>query len=148
MEITDAVFSIRPRFAHLIFGCTKKHELRRRRPALLPGFIICVYVTKPVQAIVGHFAVGEVLSGPPKHIWSLVAQTCGLDQEAFRNYFTNCMQSHAISVRDPVLWPQPLTLAEIREVDPGFHPPQQYSFLRRHGRLQVALRSRLATYGE
>lgn len=54
------LISIRPVYANKIFDGSKTVELRRVRPRLETGSVVLVYVSNPVQALMGMFQVSTL----------------------------------------------------------------------------------------
>jgi len=124
------LMSIRPQYSRAIFQGRKKYELRKLAgvPVVEEGSVIVVYSTKPEQRIIGEFRAGRVVVGSPERVWALVSGPgSGLGRDAYA-YIRGGRRAMAIEVRDPRLYPRPVTLEEMRRVIPGWQPP--FSFRR------------------
>jgi predicted transcriptional regulator len=63
MTDTTLLLSLRPEFAELVFAGVKKVEFRRVRPRVQANEWVLVYVSTPVQALVGAIQVANVIDG-------------------------------------------------------------------------------------
>jgi predicted transcriptional regulator len=111
---------IEPEWAIAILRSTKKWELRTKRPAIDRGDIVVVYARAPLKAVVGYFTVGEIVSGTPRAIWSVVGGEVASTRRAYFRRFADSPHVHAIQVRRP------------RRVDPfapAFRVGQGWRFL-------------------
>lgn len=131
MERRYALFAVKPEFADALINGRKEFELRRTRPSLRAGDVVYVYSTSPVKAVIGSFLCGEIVEGSPTGIWSEIGQGTELTRRRFRDYFRQAGRAYAIEVTSPRKFAQPLTLSDLREALPGFHPPQSYRFVPR-----------------
>ena len=122
---SSVLMSLRPRYADAILTGEKTVELRRRRPSFPPGTNVLIYSSSPDQRVLGSFAAGAVLEGPPADLWPAIRQRAGVSREEFDAYFAGCEIAYAIEVSNP------------RRLSPsqlGMRPPQSYLFLRRSHR--------------
>jgi predicted transcriptional regulator len=92
---------IDPEWAIAILRGTKKWELRTKRPAIDRGDVVVVYASAPLKAIVGSFTVGEIVSGAPRAIWSVVGGEVASTRRAYFRRFGDSPIVHAIQVRRP-----------------------------------------------
>lgn len=92
---------IEPEWAIAILRGTKKWELRMRRPAIDRGDVVVVYASAPLKAVVGCFTVGEIVSGTPRAIWSVVGGEVASTRRAYFRRFGDSPIVHAIQVRRP-----------------------------------------------
>ena len=129
MERKRAILAVRSHLAQALVIGEKRVEFRRTRPAFKAGDIIYVYATSPVQAIVGTFTCGSIIEGSPTKLWQDHANTSEITRALFRDYFNGSGKGYAIEVRHPRAWTSPLSLDRLRDLIPGFHPPQSYRFL-------------------
>jgi predicted transcriptional regulator len=92
---------IEPEWAIAILRGTKKWELRTKRPAIASGDVVVVYASAPLKAVVGHFTVGEIFSGTPRAIWSIVGGEVASTRRAYFRRFAASPMVHAIQVKRP-----------------------------------------------
>jgi predicted transcriptional regulator len=122
------LMSIRPKYAKAIFLGIKKYELRRLSgvPPVDEGSIIVVYVSGNVKSIIGEFRAGKVYKASPEIIWSMTkGPEKGIEEDAW-DYIKGAKKAMAIEVKDPKLYPRPVSLEEVRRIIPGWMPPMSY----------------------
>jgi predicted transcriptional regulator len=127
-DATDAIISIHPTHADAILAGTKTIELRRRIPKLASGTKLWIYATRPTAAIVGVATVTEVARAHPKTIWKQHRSGAGVDHGSFKAYFNGSQEGFAILLSS-VKRVGPVTIAQLREIRDGFHPPQVLTVL-------------------
>lgn len=123
--MTTFIFSIRPVFAYRVFTGKKKYELRRFGGFRVEtGDRIILYVSGRVQAVMGEFEAGEVLTGPPEAVWRKIQgmRDTGITSDLYR-YIAGSKTAMAIEVRNPLLYSCPAKLDDLRKIFPGFNPP-------------------------
>lgn len=140
---TAVLLSIRPEYAKKIFSGDKTVELRRKCPRVKNGDLVLVYVSSPVKALIGAFRVDDVISKPPIELWEKVKNKAGITLKEFNMYYDGASVGHGIYFSEVWHLPEPVELEKIRELIPGFHPPQAYQYLSHsgntHGLVRVAL---------
>lgn len=143
---TAVLLSIRPEYAKKIFSGDKTVELRRKCPRVKNGDLVLVYVSSPIKALIGAFRVDDVITKPPVELWEKVKNKAGITLNEFNSYYDGASVGHGIYFSEVWRLPAPLELEKIRELIPGFHPPQVYQYLSQngvmHGLLTVALGGR------
>jgi predicted transcriptional regulator len=92
---------IDPEWAIAILRGTKKWELRPKRPAIDHGDVVVVYANAPLRAVVGCFIVGDVVSGTPRAIWTIVGGEVPSTRRSYFGRFADSPIVHAIQVRQP-----------------------------------------------
>lgn len=121
--------SIHPRYAVRILKGGKTVELRRIRPRVHGETILLIYVSSPVKALKAIARVERITAAKPDKLWEQVAHCAGLSQAEFKSYFSNVNIGYAIHLKEVWQLPQPILLSELRELWPGFRPPQSYKYL-------------------
>lgn len=126
---TIFILSIHPEYARKIWQGEKKVELRKSKPRIEKNALLLLYTTAPKKAITGLTTVEAVVKRPLQPLWEEVEGVTGGTQEDFFRYFQGQREGVAIFLGH--LWPltEPLSLVQIRELEPGFHPPQNYLYL-------------------
>lgn len=91
------LLSIKPEFADKIFNGTKKYEFRR---SIFKEDIkiIVVYVSYPVQEIVGEFEIDNILTGKVNKIWNMTKKFSGITKQYYDEYFENKDEANAICI--------------------------------------------------
>ena len=141
------LLSIHPRFAEAILAGTKKVELRRRVPRIAAGAEVLIYSTLPMGAIVGKFAVEQVITPSVGQLWRQTCGMSGVTRTEFDTYFDGVATGVGILVAKATRFQTPISLKTLREVWPGFHPPQGFRYLTPLEVLVIEhrLKTRLAT---
>lgn len=116
------VLSIKQVFADALLAGTKRVELRRRFRRLPRGAIVALYVSAPVQAIVGAVAVRATRIASPSELWAAHAAEVGVDRHVFETYFRGVDRAVAIQVEQARRWPTPLGLPALRALGFTTHP--------------------------
>lgn len=126
---TILVLSIRGSYAESILEGKKKVELRRVRPKLESGDIVLIYVPRPVMALVGGFAVKEVIVAQPGQLWRQVGSVSGLTKHQFAEYYSGASVAAGICIDTMWRLEKPVPLAVLRRCWLGFIPPQCFRYL-------------------
>ena len=113
----------------MIFEGTKSVELRRVRPKVAQGDHVLVYVSSPTKALLGKFAVAQVIAAEPDVLWELVRDVAGVSREHFDAYYEGAETAYAISLSEPSPLPNPVGLETLRSLWHRFQPPQCYAYL-------------------
>lgn len=121
------LLSVHPRFADAIFAGVKRVELRRRLPRVTDAVVM--YATSPTMALVGSFTVESVVRLPLGPLWRQVRDVAGVTRAEYLDYFDGLAEGVGIFVGDVVRFNQPVLLAKLRRLWPGFHPPQGFLYL-------------------
>ncbi len=122
-EAAAALISIKPKYAEAILAGRKTVELRRRIPALAPGTRLLIYSTLPVGAVVGAVTLESVARGTPGEIWDEYAPQAGVDRDDYNAYFSGTNEAVGL-ILSSAQRVAPVTIAALRALRPGFHPPQ------------------------
>jgi predicted transcriptional regulator len=124
------LLSIRPEYANKIFDRTKTVELRRVRPRLLnEGDRVVVYVSSPLQAVVGSFKVDNIVEKPVTELWEEVEKLAGISHEDFYDYYYGVRLGVGIFLKDIHRFSQPVELHRLRNKLPNLKPPQSFRYL-------------------
>lgn len=124
------LFSLKPRFAELVFMGEKTVELRRRIASAMTGREVFIYVSSPVRMIRGGFRVAKVWSSDPESVWSEVASRAGVAKAEYDAYFEGCGIAHALELSDVWEHEAPVEIDRVRRALPGFRPPQSWRYVR------------------
>lgn len=118
------LLSIKPEFALPIFTGIKGFEYRRaifRRPVKT----VVVYVSSPIQRVIGEFEVEDLFSDDIDKLWRRTKHLSGISKETFYSYFSNKTEGYAIKIGRTRKYRRPKLLQEIYEM----HPPQSFVYL-------------------
>ena len=127
---TPLLFSLKPRYAELVFDGLKKFELRRRGLTLMRGRDVFVYVTSPVGKLRGGFRVGEVRTGTPDEIWAVVAHTACIEKPDFDAYYAGRSIAYALEITEVWEYLDPVGLNELRDMFQNFVAPQSWRYVK------------------
>lgn len=127
-SVEDALISIRPVYAESIFAGLKTVELRRRIPPVAPGLRLWIYVTKPVGAVLGVAEIEKVFDGSPDALWKSCGSKSGIERVEFDRYFAETDKAYGLALTN-IRKGSPATMQFLKEMRPGFHPPQVISRL-------------------
>jgi predicted transcriptional regulator len=123
------LISIHPEHAVKIFDGSKKVELRRVRPKVTSGDVVLVYVSSPVQALVGTFSVEKVVEAAPRLLWNQVNTIAGISRKRFDDYYSGAANAYGIFVQEARRLPRPVQLGSLRDIVSSFNPPQSYRYI-------------------
>ncbi|MBX9669520.1 MAG: GNAT family N-acetyltransferase [Candidatus Obscuribacterales bacterium] len=134
----NLVLAIKTEYGGMLFEGTKRVELRTTLPKRLPRRVY-LYETAPASAITGHLVIDGVCTAEPDELWSKTGQLSGVNQEEFNAYFDGHEVGHAFFIQHAVRYEHPITLSNIQNMEPEWHPPQSFSYLDKFVRLSAAL---------
>ncbi len=123
------LFSINPRFAHMILRGEKTIELRRRVPRCSSDFWMALYATSPEQSLVGLVQAVEILVDRPEGLWERVKNGCAISEKDFQSYFARTERAFGIRLNGPLTLEKPLRLDSLRGSWPEFRPPRSFAYL-------------------
>jgi predicted transcriptional regulator len=126
------LFSVRPRFAEMIFVGTKTVELRRVRPKISTGDLAFVYVSSPAKELQGAFEIGKIISASPSALWKKVGGKTGISRREFLAYFQGKKKAHALMIKKAWRLAAPICLSTLRQRKGGFRPPQSFHYIKRN----------------
>lgn len=123
------LLSIKPEYVDKLLDGTKKVELRKIKPKLMPGDRVVVYASSPTKAIVGVFEVEKVLEDSPRSLWEQVEKIAGISKKNFDDYYFTSKKAYAIYLKNKEQYDPPLDLDYLKQEMRNFHPPQSYKYL-------------------
>lgn len=123
------LLSLRPRFAELVLAGAKSVELRRVPPNVPAGAVALIYATSPTCAIVGVAAVVAVHVDNRERIWQQHGKHTGVTRREFDEYFKGSLEAVAITLSAVRRLPCPVGLAQLRQGQAWFRPPQSFRYL-------------------
>ena len=121
-------FSIRPQYANAILNGDKTVELRRVKPAISQGADVLIYASSPEMMLVGGATVDELIVATPEELWHQVGLRTAVSYTTLQSYFEGAKIACGIVLNEIWSLRDPLSLSELRQRLPGFHPPQSYRF--------------------
>lgn len=123
------LISVKPKYLEKILNKSKTVELRKSKPKVAENDIIIFYATTPVKAILGYAYIQNILKGTPEEIWETTHEYNGLTKSEFLSYYNNSSRAYGIKIKDTETLKKSLKLKELKNIIPGFHPPQTYKYL-------------------
>jgi predicted transcriptional regulator len=125
-----AMISLRPSLIDAFLSGEKCVELRRRAPSLEAGTMVWFYGKLPCGQV---RAVGELRSvtvASPDEIWEDFGKCIGIGKIEFDSYLTDLRQAAILKFDTVRSVARPIYLAELRKIEPKFHPPQFFRNIR------------------
>lgn len=122
------LLSVRPRYAESILAGTKRAEIRRQRPGILPGTPVIIYATKPLGAVIGTAIIDRLCEGAPTDLWDEYHQEMGVTREEFGQYLSGISTAYLLLLSGASRLISPLTLDDMRE-SADFQPPRSYRYV-------------------
>lgn len=122
------LLSVRPRYAESILAGSKRAEIRRQRPGILPGTPVIIYATKPLAAVIGMASIDRVCAGAPADLWDQFHQHMGVTREEFNQYLSGLTTAYLLLLSGARRLNSPLTLDDMRE-SANFQPPRSYRYV-------------------
>jgi len=130
-----AIFSVKPKYAALIFSGAKTVELRRTNPrSVTQGTRILFWESSPSKRFVGSARVVRVLKVPVEELWMSISGSAGVSREEFDKYFEGAENGIALFLSDAMEFVDKPHLSILRH-KLGFRPPQSFRYAS-HAELQ------------
>jgi len=92
------LLSIKPQFASKIFDGSKKYEFRKTIFKRNDVRNAIVYVSSPIQRVIGEFEIDGIISDTIKNVWKKTSKFSGITQKYYESYFCNKNMAHAIKI--------------------------------------------------
>ena len=139
MPIRDEVlFCVQDVYAQSFIEGKKTIELRRRAPNISSETRVWVYSKLPIGAVRLTANVTEIRTMETGDIWEKYKSDIDLTEGAFRSYFSGVSTGAAIFLNNIKKIEHPIYLHDIRQIVPGFHPPQFFRWIR-NGSAELSL---------
>lgn len=122
----NAIFSIRPQYAHAIIKGIKKYEYRKKIPKQQVDKVY-VYSAHPEKMIVGYFTIKKIHCDSPLNIWLKTWDQGGISAKEYEKYFAESDQAYAIEIKKAVQFKHPI---EFKKIDPTGKIPQSFKYLK------------------
>ena len=121
------LLAIKEEFASKIFDGSKQYEFRKSIFKDDRVKTVVVYVSSPVQKVIGEFDIDTVINDSPDRLWNLTKAQSGITKEFFDVYFANRNNAYAIKIKQTRMYRQPKHL--MADFNIGF-APQSYVYLK------------------
>ena len=126
----DALISIKPKYVDRILSGQKIVEIRSRKVNLTNNAKLWIYTTLPKASIQTIAYVKHVDIDSPELIWEKHRESIGISENSFKQYVNGSNKISAIVTKGIQRLPIEISLEEIRDIVPGFQPPQFLKFMR------------------
>lgn len=120
--------AIKPEFALKIISKEKTIELRKQRPQISIGDYIIIYASSPMKCVIGYSRIKMIIENDPFQMWTLYKDNLGIDKDRYTSYFNGCKKAIGIEL-DNVRQCNPISLNQLRYIDPNFRPPQGFKYI-------------------
>lgn len=120
--------SVKPEFAEKIVAKEKSIELRKIKPHVKIGDYIIIYASSPTKSVVGFGVIKQIIETSPGIMWNEFSGSLGIDKLRFDAYYKGKEKAIGIEI-EGIKKLNPVTLDNLRTIDPNFHPPQIYRYV-------------------
>lgn len=120
--------SVKPEFANKIIKKEKSIELRKIKPHVKIGDSIIIYASSPYMAVIGYGTIKQIIEKSPRQMWIDHSELLGIDKERYDEYYNGKDKAVGIEIQN-ITEIKPISLNELRVLDPNFHPPQIYRYV-------------------
>ena len=114
--MVNAIFSIKPQYAHALMDGTKKYEYRKKMPKRRINKIY-VYSTAPDKKVIGYFTVKKIHQADPLKIWMDTWKNGCVSFDDYELYFQNNDVAYAIEVDEYFKYDTPKVYIKIDETN-------------------------------
>ena len=120
--------AVKPEYAKKLISGEKDIELRKTKPHVQAGDYAIIYASAPEKAVWGYGKIRRILLCSPQEMWANYSARLGIKEQSFWMYYDG--SSKSVGIEFEMIKPiNPISLAELRHVDPNFHPPQIYRYV-------------------
>ena len=120
--------AVKPEYANKLISGEKDIELRKTKPHVQAGDYAIIYASAPAKVVLGYGKIKRIILCSPQEMWSNFSTRLGINEQDYLMYYKNSNRS--VGIEFEMIKPiNPISLAELRRVDPNFHPPQIYRYV-------------------
>jgi predicted transcriptional regulator len=124
------IFSIKPKYAEKIISGEKKIELRRVKPNhIYKNTYVLIYVSSPVQSIIGSFIVDSVIHETIPELWERSFEISSVSKKEYNKYFAGVTKGVGIFIKNVQQFKKPITLKTLKVKLPDFNMPQSFRYI-------------------
>lgn len=127
---TYVLLSLRPVYLDAIIDRRKTVEIRRNRLKARRGSLALLYASSPRRALVATAAISDVVEGDRAQLWHDYGARTALSRQSFDGYLHGARNPTAILLESIHVLDDGVELDRLRQIVPGFHPPQTWHLLR------------------
>lgn len=120
--------AVKPEYAHKLISGEKDIELRKIKPHVQAGDYAIIYASAPAKVVLGYGKIKRIILCSPQEMWANFSSRLGIKEQDYLMYYKNSNKSVGIEF-EMIKSIKPISLAELRRVDPNFHPPQIYRYV-------------------
>lgn len=118
------LISLRPNLIDAFLAGEKCVELRRRAPRLRPGTLVWFYAKVPYGRVMAVAKLRSVTVESTAVVWQNYNACMGISEAEFLSYVSDIETAAVLSFDSIIPVSHPADLQELRELEPGFQPPQ------------------------
>ena len=128
---TLLLISIKPQHAKKIFKGEKTVELRKSAPTRAnKGSYLLIYVTSPIKELWGICKIENIIKEKPDILWKNIGKQTGISKQEFQEYYKENNNAYGIELKEiRSLLKNTIKLDNLRDMIPGFMPPQTYGYV-------------------
>lgn len=120
--------AVKPEYAYKLISGEKDIELRKTKPHVQAGDYAIIYASAPAKVVLGYGKIKRIILCSPQEMWDNFSTRLGIKEQYYLIYYKNSNKS--VGIEFEMIKPiNPISLAELRRVDPNFHPPQIYRYV-------------------
>ena len=90
-----------------------------------------VYASAPIKSLMGVVRVEKVISGSIASLREVAHLHAQITPQQYESYVDGLTRAHAIMIAEKWNLDEPMSLDTLRDIWPGFHPPQSFRYLAR-----------------
>lgn len=120
--------AVKPEYAKKLISGEKDIELRKTKPHVQAGDYAIIYASAPAKVVLGYGKIKRIILCSPQEMWANFSSRLGINEQDYLMYYKNSNRSVGIEF-EMIKQINPISLAELRRVDPNFHPPQIYRYV-------------------
>lgn len=125
------IISVKPEYARKILKGEKTIELRKCAPKKVgkDGYIL-IYVTAPVKELWGIYKIENIIKENPNTLWENFGKQTGITKQEYNDYYKENKNAFGIQLQEVKnLFKHSIKLDSLKNLIPGFMPPQTYSYI-------------------
>jgi predicted transcriptional regulator len=125
------IISVKPEYARKILKGEKTIELRKCAPKRVgkDGYIL-IYVTAPVKELWGIYKIENIIKENPNTLWEKFGKQTGITKQEYNDYFKENKNAFGIQIQEVKnLFKHSIKLESLKNLIPGFMPPQTYRYI-------------------
>ncbi|MEA2003790.1 MAG: hypothetical protein U9O53_02415 [archaeon] len=120
------MISFKEEYLKAMYDGLKLHEFRRRFSKVGYEFYSLIYVSSPVSAVTAIIKFDSVIYGDIEKMIRLRQSHKFSSDDNLRAYFEDLNMGYALPVLSVKMLDEPVDLKTLRQLIPGFLPPQSY----------------------